>query len=260
MDHVNKVSSVRISSLNMVLGLGMLVLMCAMTVSSEEFEEGKHYELIERQSETQSDEQAPSDDDESVEASEIKSTDDDTSRNDISVVEYFSYGCAHCYRLEPTIDAWLATKAEDVVFSRVAVPSRKDWVPLARAYNMAEVLGITEKVHSLIFRAIFVNNQPIEREHLLKRMFVGVADVEPEKFDEVMKSEEIPGMIQKAVLEMRDFGITASPTIVVAERYLITPETAGDLGLMFEVVDFLVAKIKTERETEETAAANEPTD
>ncbi|MXZ45003.1 MAG: thiol:disulfide interchange protein DsbA/DsbL [Gammaproteobacteria bacterium] len=249
---------VKTSSMKLVLGLGTLVLMCAAIVSSEEFEEGKHYKIIEKQSETQSDEETTAEDETSDETAE-SDTDDPDSANGISVVEYFSYGCNHCYRLEPFIDTWMAEKDEDVTFSRVAAPTRTDWVPYARAYYMAEALGITEKVHDLIFRAIYVNKQQMDRPRQLKRMFVNVAEVEAEKFDAMWESDKIPDMVQKAAIEMRDLGISASPTIVVNGTYLITPETAGDLGYIFDVVEFLVDKIKAEREADQTTDTNEST-
>ena len=246
----------KINSINLLLTLGALVLMNTVMVSSEEFEEGKHYIVVEKQSKTNSDEQDLSTDEEAVAGTDGDVANDETTSDEIAVVEYFSYGCTHCYRLEPFIDTWLETKGEDVEFSRVALATRSNWIPFARAYYMAEVLGVTEKVHSLIFRAIYVNKQPMGRPNLLKRMFTGVAEVEPEKFDEVLESDEIPKRIQNAAVEVKDLGVTASPTLVVAGTYLITPETAGDLGYMFDVVDFLVEKIKAEREMDESTATN----
>lgn len=245
------------SSIKSVFVLSALVLLNAGIVSSAEFEEGKHYTLIKNESEAQVDKQAQNTEDVPDETVDSSSVEDESASNEISVVEYFSYGCNHCYRLEPFIDGWLESMDEDVTFSRVAVPTREDWIPYARAYYIAEELGILEKVHALMFRAIYVNKQPMGQKRLLKRMFTGVAEVEPEKFEEVWASDRIPKKIQNAVIEMRDLGVSASPTIVVAKKYLITPETAGDLGFMFDVVDFLVEKIKSDREMEESTAANE---
>ncbi|MCY3541228.1 MAG: thiol:disulfide interchange protein DsbA/DsbL [Gammaproteobacteria bacterium] len=244
-------------SMKLIFGLSALVLLNVGVVSGAEFEEGKHYKLVKNNSESQVDEPVQTAEEGTDEAAELDTVEGETSNNEISVVEYFSYGCNHCYRLELFIDAWLATKAEDVTFSRVAVPTRDDWVPYARAYYIAEDLGILEKVHSLIFRAIYVNKQPMGQKRLLKRMFTGVAEIEPEKFEEVWASDRIPKMVQNAAIELRDLGVDASPTIVVAKKYLITPETAGDLGLIFDVVDFLVEKIKSERKMEDSTAANE---
>lgn len=253
------VVTVKSNSINLIFGLSVLVFLNVGMVSSAEFEEGKHYTLITNKSETQVDEQTQTKEDGTDEATKSPTIDDETSNNEISVVEYFSYGCPHCYRLEQFIDAWLETKGEDVTFSRVAVPTRQDWIPYARAYYIAEDLGVTEKIHSLIFRGIYVNKQPMDQKRPLKRMLTGVAEVEPEKFEEVWASDRIPKMVQDAAIEMRDLGVKSSPTIVVAKKYSITPETAGDLGLMFDVVDFLVKKIKAEREMEESTATNEPT-
>ena len=244
-------------SMKLIFGLSTLVLLHGGIVASAEFEEGKHYKLVKNNSETQVDEQAQTAEDGTDEAAALDTVEGETSNSEISVVEYFSYGCTHCYRLELFIDAWLATKDEDVTFSRVAVPTRDDWVPYARAYYIAEDLGILEKVHSLIFRAIYVHKQPMDQKRLLKRMFTGVAEVEPEKFEEIWASDKIPKMVQNAAIELHNLGVKASPTIVVAKKYLITPETAGDLGLIFDVVDFLIEKIKTEREMEDSTAANE---
>src|SRR2546421_1621492 len=42
----------------------------------------------------------------------------------IEVIEFFWYGCPHCYNLEPSLNAWLKKKPADVVFKRVhAIPS-----------------------------------------------------------------------------------------------------------------------------------------
>lgn len=243
-------------SIKLALGLGTLVLMYTVLVSSEEFEAGKHYKIIEKQGDTELDEETPTTEETSDEDTESDTPDADTSNEEIAVVEYFSYGCNHCYRLEPFIETWLETKGEDVSFSRVAVP-RQDWIPYARAFYIAEVLGITEKVHSLIFRGVFVNKQPMGQKRPLKRMYTGVAEIEAEKFEEVWASDEIPKLVQNAAIEMRDLGITVSPTLVVDGTYSITPETAGDLAYMFDVVDFLVEKIKTERVPEESTATND---
>src|SRR5476651_2202431 len=34
----------------------------------------------------------------------------------IEVIEFFWYGCPHCYALEPAVNAWLKSAPKDVVF------------------------------------------------------------------------------------------------------------------------------------------------
>ena len=41
------------------------------------------------------------------------------SADKIEVLEFFWYGCIHCYNLEPKIESWLKTLPKDVEFRRV---------------------------------------------------------------------------------------------------------------------------------------------
>ncbi|MGH8119113.1 MAG: thiol:disulfide interchange protein DsbA/DsbL, partial [Gammaproteobacteria bacterium] len=42
-----------------------------------------------------------------------------SSGDKIEVIEFFWYGCPHCFDLEPTLDKWLAAKPDDVEFRRI---------------------------------------------------------------------------------------------------------------------------------------------
>lgn len=44
----------------------------------------------------------------------------------VEVIEFFWYGCPHCYNLEPYVNKWLATKPKNVEFIRQ--PDRKSVV------------------------------------------------------------------------------------------------------------------------------------
>ena len=44
----------------------------------------------------------------------------------VEVVEMFWYGCPHCYSLEPTIQRYLQTKPENVVFQQVPASGQSD--------------------------------------------------------------------------------------------------------------------------------------
>ena len=57
------------------------------------------------------------------------------------VIEFFSYGCPHCYRFEPFVQAWLKTKPEDVSVLRVPVAFHDEWKFYAQAYYVAATPG-----------------------------------------------------------------------------------------------------------------------
>jgi len=47
----------------------------------------------------------------------------------VEVLEYFWFGCPHCYAFEPTINEWAANKPDYVEFVREAPPLNPNWRP-----------------------------------------------------------------------------------------------------------------------------------
>ena len=53
----------------------------------------------------------------------------------VEVIEFFWYGCPHCYDFEPELSAWVKRQPKDVVFKRVPVAFRDDLLPqIGRAH------------------------------------------------------------------------------------------------------------------------------
>src|SRR5258706_2364371 len=78
----------------------------------------------------------------------------------IEVIEFFWYGCIHCYTLEPAIKAWLKRKPADVEFRYVpAIFDAASWGPLARAFYALDAIGFNGKFHDDIFNAIHRDRQ-----------------------------------------------------------------------------------------------------
>ena len=79
----------------------------------------------------------------------------------VEIMELFWYGCPHCFQLEPDLTAWVKALPKNVYFRRVpAIFSQTPhWIPLARAYYAAEILGLTDKLHHDFFNAIHLSGQ-----------------------------------------------------------------------------------------------------
>src|SRR5258708_39464969 len=65
----------------------------------------------------------------------------------IEVIEFFWYGCPHCYALEPSVNAWLKNAPKDVVFRRIPANPSELWGEMARVYYTLEAMGLLEKYH-----------------------------------------------------------------------------------------------------------------
>lgn len=213
-----------------VLTIGWLLSLVAFTANAEEFVEGEDYRVIETEVQEEL-------------ANEDAEEDSDST---IRVVEFFNYGCPHCYKLEPIIKEWLEEKGDDVEFAREAVPLRQDWVPLARAYYIAEEYDVLDKVHSTIFKAIFEYNLNMQRKDLLEQLFER-RGVEIEDFNKAYTSDSVFKSMRETQSRMRLLGLKGTPAIVVADKYVIDTELADGHERMFEIVDYLVDKIRDEQ-------------
>lgn len=206
----------------------VILLGCLSTVA-EEFEAGVDYYEVETEITEELLDEEPSD--------------------KIQVVEVFNYMCPHCYRLEREVKDWLENLPDDVEFAREAVPLRSAWVPAARAYYIAEQLDVLDDIHDLMFEAIYVSNLNMQRVEFIERLFDNRADIDPDKFQEVYKSDEILERTRVATTKMRLFNITGTPAIIIDNRFVVDARTSGDTP-MFEIVDFIVEIIRAEKEDE----------
>lgn len=211
--------------------LGCVLIFGTLIANAEEFVEGTDYRVVETEVQ-----------EELAEADTATETD-----STIRVVEFFNYGCPHCYGLEPFIKEWLEEKEDDVEFVRVAVPIRRAWIPLARAYYIAEQFDVVDRVHDLMFKAIFEHELQMQRTDLLEKVFVD-RGVDAEDFHEAFTSDETNQAIRKSGEQMRLFGLKGTPAIVVDDQYVVDTELADGLERMFEIVEFLVEKIRKEKD------------
>jgi thiol:disulfide interchange protein DsbA len=161
----------------------------------------------------------------------------------ISVEEFFWYGCPHCFHLDPELTAWLATKPADVDFTRVPnTLGRPEGELHARAFYIAQTLGIGDKIHKPLFDAIQVQHLPMSSLESIRALFVEVAGIKPGDFDQVANGFMVDGRLQQAEELGKQYGITSVPTIVVGGEY----QVPGQVDQM-KVVDFVVNQVRKER-------------
>lgn len=189
-------------------------------ITSERFELGRHYDRL---SPTQPTSSGP---------------------EQIEVCEIFWYGCPHCYTFDPYLESWKEDLDPDVSFVRVPAV----WNPLlqlhARAYYTAEVLGITDEIHTPIFREIHVNGNPLNSEQALQGFFeqFGVSE---EDFTGAFNSFAVHTRLQRADELSRRYRISSVPTVIVNGKYSASASSAGDYPTLMELIDELVVSERT---------------
>ncbi|MDF1582617.1 MAG: thiol:disulfide interchange protein DsbA/DsbL [Methyloprofundus sp.] len=161
--------------------------------------------------------------------------------NKVEVIEFFWYGCPHCYQFEPEIEAWKATLPDNVKFIRQPAVFSDLWGKHAKAYFTAEVLGVVDKVHADFFHAIQVKKEKLASENDLANFFVAHG-VDKAAFHDAYNSFIVDTKMRQAKAMGPRYGISGVPALVVNGKYLVNGRSAGDKGGMIKVVNELIAQ------------------
>ena len=167
----------------------------------------------------------------------------------VEVVEFFWYGCPHCYRMEPYLEKWAASKQPYVSFRRVAAPFGGLWNIHAQTYYTAERLKVVRKTHIPFFDAIHKEKRALTTQRSISKFF-GEYGVDVNQFNEVFSSFSVTSRLRLAEREISFYGINSVPSIVVNGKYLITVQMAGSEANLIEVIKQL-AKLENDNKGEE---------
>lgn len=178
----------------------------------------------------------------------VKLTDPIETRNKkvVEVTEYFSYGCPHCYRLEPLIQQWKQSLPQDVEFNRTPAIWRVTGYELyARTYYTAEALGVLEKIHVPLFRAIH-DVSPSQRILSLEQMtdFMAQHGVDPNQFVKTFNdSFGVKAKYQQASARQVKYASGGVPAMIVNGKYRVEASMAGNsFAGMLQVASYLVER------------------
>ena len=156
----------------------------------------------------------------------------------IEVIEFFWYGCPHCYTLEPAMEKWLKTKPDNVEFIRQPAVFSALWGKHAKAYFVAEALGVVDKVHADLFDAI-QNKQKLTSEDQLAKFFVAHG-VDETEFRNTYNSFLIDAKLRQAKAMAPRYGITGVPAIIINGKYKTSGPLAKSQANMIEVMNRLI--------------------
>jgi thiol:disulfide interchange protein DsbA len=157
----------------------------------------------------------------------------------VVVVEMFSYTCPHCFSLEPAIDEWKETLADNVEFVKVPAIFRDSWLELARVFYAAEATGDLAMLHPKLFNAIHVEKRQLNTEDQLLD-FVEEQGIDREAFLKTMNSFSVKGKVKQALIMSRTSGITGVPSFIVNGEYRTDASSAGSSEDLFKLVNMLI--------------------
>lgn len=158
----------------------------------------------------------------------------------IEVAEVFGYTCIHCAHLQPSVDTWKPTLASDVRFEYVPGVFGGVWDNFARAYFAAQIMGVQDKTHDAIFKAIHIERSIKTGDLPEIADLYAKQGVDREKFLATMQSFAVTAKLNRAKQFALRTGVTGTPTMIVAGKYRVSvPQDRGFEG-MLSTVDFLL--------------------
>src|SRR5688572_15058116 len=164
----------------------------------------------------------------------------------IEVIEFFWYGCPHCYTLEPAVVSWTKKAGPDVVFKRVHALPSDSWAEHARIYYTLEAMGKVEELHQKVFDAIHKSNLNLAnkkiREDWLQKNGVDVA-----KDAEMEKSFSVATSMNRAKQLTYAYKVDSVPRVAVNGKYVVTTEGAGSIDRVFQIVDQVVGLARKDK-------------
>lgn len=159
--------------------------------------------------------------------------------DEVEVIEFFWYGCPHCYSLEPHIKKWLESKSSKVKYLRMPASLNPAWSTLSQAYFTAEALDVVDPMHDVIFNKIHGEHRMITSKDTLQELFKEHAGVNEEDFNKAWSSFSVASKMKRADLLARRFRITGVPAIIIDGKYATDATKAGSYANVFEVVDYV---------------------
>ncbi len=160
----------------------------------------------------------------------------------VQVLEFFSYGCSWCFKLDPYMEKWRKTEPDNVSFQRIPVEFHPTWATLTKAYYTQVDLNAVDKVHTALFDAIQTERIKDSSENSLQKFFAELGI--PEKdFSKTFSSFDVTRKQKWANSIAQAYRVTAVPCVIVQGPkgiYITAVKFAGSEAELVKVVSELV--------------------
>ena len=141
----------------------------------------------------------------------------------IQITEAFSYGCGHCYDMQPHIERWLKIKPDYIQFDRLHVAGHATNKSYARLFYALEELGRGD-LHQKVFESIFdlettLIGKSEEETSRIHQEFSAAHGIRKENFDPIYRSPAVQAKIARALQFSSDLRLIGTPVLIVNGKY-----------------------------------------
>jgi thiol:disulfide interchange protein DsbA len=171
--------------------------------------------------------------------SELKPAQPVETAGKVEVIEFFWYGCPHCYSLEPALESWTKKLPADVEFKRIPAVLSANWEPHARFYYAFEALGVLERLHRPFFDALHRDHLQLDKIEAVNQ-WLAKNGLDPKKFAETTRSFGVSGKVKRAAQLSAAYRLDGVPLLAVHGRYTVSAEQGGSQQGMLGIAEYLI--------------------
>ena len=199
--------------------LGLTLVGGAQAQAPVQWEAGKHYQLIEPAQAT-------------------------TTGDKVEVVEVFSYACPHCNQVAPIVDGIKKSLPANATFVLMPAQFGSDaWKQYARGFYTAQALGIADKAHGDVFRAIYTDKKLSGNAPTFDSLAAFYANygVSAADFTATSKSFAIETRLKRNEALVKAYGVDGTPAFIVNGKYRLSGQSAGGYDKLEPLIRHLIA-------------------
>ncbi|NBP46692.1 MAG: thiol:disulfide interchange protein DsbA/DsbL [Burkholderiaceae bacterium] len=144
----------------------------------------------------------------------------------VEVIEFFWYGCPHCYEFEPELKGWIKRQNKDVVFKKVPIAFREELMPHSQLFYALESMGKGDALNDKIMFAMHRENKRLLNENEIAD-WVAAQGVDRNAFLAAYRSFAVLSKARAANQLGNSYRIDGVPTVAVQGKYITSPSIAG---------------------------------
>lgn len=159
----------------------------------------------------------------------------------VEVLEFFWYGCPHCYQLEPELLLWSKKLPRTVALVRQPAVLGESWMTLTQAYYALDSLGEIPRLHGPLFNALHNEGRRFNSPESVIT-WAATQGVNPDKLKAAFQSFSVHTKAGNAKQISQEYRLEGVPALVINGKYLTSPSMAGSYAGVLRVADELIAQ------------------
>jgi thiol:disulfide interchange protein DsbA len=159
----------------------------------------------------------------------------------VEVIEFFWYGCPHCAKVDPMVEAWEKRLPPDVVFRRehIVWNARPETQAHAQLFVTLRAMGIVGQHQQAVFDAVHGERTDFRNEKALLE-WVAKRRIDRDRFEAMYKSFGTASQVVRSRTLTSTYAIEGVPTFIINGKYSTEPHRAGGERQVFDVIDRLI--------------------